>query len=151
MPEYVVVAEGVPFERLRWVIGLQLVAVLMVSSLFMAMGAAVMKLKEAQCLLLHVWMVIVMPMFVWIIIVRDPNGGLATWLSLFPPFIPMLMCLRMSCTSTIPIWQPVLGLLFMLGTTGVCVFAASRVFRIGMLTSGRAPKIGELIRWAIRG
>jgi ABC-2 type transport system permease protein len=84
-------------------------------------------------------------------IVREPHGSFATWFSLIPPFIPMLMCLRMASTSAIPVWQPILGVLLTLLTTAICVFAASRVFRIGMLTQGRAPKLNELIRWAITG
>ena len=141
----------VPFDMLPWFVVFQLLAVLMFSSLFMAIGAAVNQLKEAQSLLLPVWILIVLPLFVWLNIVREPTGSFATWFSLIPPFIPMLMCLRMSATSAIPLWQPILGLLLMLVTTALCVFAASRVFRIGMLTQGRAPKLSELVRWAITG
>ncbi len=141
----------IPFEMLPWFIVFQLLAVLMFSSLFMAIGASVNQLKEAQSLLMPIWILIVAPLFVWLNIVREPNGSFATWFSLIPPFIPMLMCLRMSATSSIPVWQPILGLSLMIGTTGLCVFAASRVFRIGMLTPGRAPKLRELLRWALTG
>lgn len=141
----------IPFDMLPWFIVFQLLAVLMFSSLFMAIGASVNQLKEAQSLLLPIWLLIVTPLFVWLNIVRDPNGSFATTFSLIPPFIPMLMCLRMSATSAIPVWQPILGLLLMLATTLLCIFAAGRVFRIGMLTQGRAPKVSELVRWAING
>jgi len=145
------VTDAVPFAIMPWFIVFQLLAVLMFSSLFMAIGAAVNQLKEAQSLLLPVWILIVAPMFVWFNIVREPNGGFATGISLIPPFIPMLMCLRMSCTSTVPFWQPALGVLIMVGVTSLCVLAASRVFRIGILAQGRAPKLGQLIRWALSG
>ena len=135
----------VPFEILPWFVVFQLLAVLMFSSLFMAIGASVNQLKEAQSLLLPVWILIVLPLFVWLNIVREPTGSFATWFSLIPPFIPMLMCLRMSATSAIPLWQPILGLVLMLVTTALCVFAASRVFRIGMLTQGRAPEVGRAV------
>lgn len=140
-----------PFDMLPWFVVFQLLAVLMFSSLFMAIGASVNQLKEAQSLLLPIWVLIVAPLFVWLNIVRDPSGSFSTWLSLIPPFIPMLMCLRMSATSTIPLWQPILGLVLMLATTLFCVFAAGRVFRIGMLTQGRTPRLGELLRWAFTG
>ena len=141
----------VPFDILPWFVVYQILAVLMFSSLFMSIGAAVNQLKEAQSLLLPIWILIVLPLFVWLNIVTNPTGSFATWLSMIPPFIPMLMCLRMSATSSIPTWQPVLGLVLSLATTALCVFAASRVFRIGMLTQGRAPKMSELVRWAITG
>ncbi len=151
LAKYNDVLDVVPFQILPWFVVFQVLAVIMYSSLFMSIGAAVNQLKEAQSLLLPVWILIVIPMFVWINIVREPNGSFATWFSLIPPFIPMLMCLRMASTSAIPVWQPILGLLLMVATTAVCVFAASRVFRIGMLTQGRAPKLNEIIRWAITG
>ncbi len=141
----------VPFDILPWFLVYQVLAVLMFSSLFMSIGAAVNQLKEAQSLLLPIWILIVLPLFVWLNIVQAPTGSFATWFSMIPPFIPMLMCLRMSATSAVPLWQPVLGLVLSLATTALCVFAASRVFRIGMLTQGRAPKFSELLRWAITG
>jgi len=145
------VLDAVPFDILPWFVVFQLLAVLMFSSLFMAIGSSVNQLKEAQSLLLPVWILIVAPLFVWFNIVREPTGSLATWLSLIPPFVPMLMCLRLSATSAIPLWQPIVGLMLMLVMTLLCVFAAGRIFRIGMLAQGRAPKLSELLRWAISG
>ena len=98
-----------------------------------------------------IWMLIVLPMFVWFNIVREPNGSLAVGMSFIPPFTPMLMCLRMAATTAIPLWQPLAGFVIMLATTGLAVFAAGRIFRIGMLSQGRAPRLGELIRWAVTG
>ncbi len=141
----------IPLDILPWIVVFQLLAVLLFSSIFMAIGASVNQLKEAQSLLLPVWILIVGPLFVWLNIVRDPLSSFATTFSLIPPFIPMLMTLRMSATSAVPTWQPAVGLVLMLAMTLLCVFAAGRVFRIGMLAQGRAPKLSELIQWAIKG
>jgi ABC-type Na+ efflux pump permease subunit len=148
---YKEVIDVVPMHLLPWFIAFQVLAVLMFSSLFLAIGSTVSQLKEAQSLLMPVWILIVTPMFVWFNIVREPNGGLATTMSFIPPFTPMLMCLRMAATSTVPLWQPIAGLVLMMITTCLAVFAAGRIFRIGMLSQGRAPKLTEMARWAITG
>ena len=144
-------ADAVHFEMLPWFLAFQILAVLMFSSIFLAIGASVNQLKEAQSLLMPVWIVVVLPMFVWLNIVREPNGSFATWFSLVPPFIPMLMCLRLAVSTAVPAWQPVAGVAIMVVVTALCVFLAGRIFRIGMLVQGRAPKLTELIRWAVAG
>jgi hypothetical protein len=63
----------------------------------------------------------------------------------------MLMLLRQSSPGGVPFWQPLVGLAGMLLFTWVAVFAAARVFRIGLLAQGKAPGLGTMLRWAIRG
>jgi ABC-2 type transport system permease protein len=82
---------------------------------------------------------------------REPTSSFATWMSFVPPATPTLMVLWMSVSSDIPLWQPVLGVLILMLTTGLCVFAAGRIFRICILAQGRVPKFKQLIRWILMG
>lgn len=143
--------DRLPVDLVPWFIVFQVLGVLFFAAIFMAVGASVSQLKEAQSLLLPVWMLLMSPMFIWFMVIRDPNGGLATWFSFFPPATPTMMMLRMSTSATIPIWQPVLGLLILLVSTLIGVYVASRIFRVGLLWQGKAPRINELLRWAFRG
>jgi ABC-2 type transport system permease protein len=134
-----------------WFLAFQILAVLMFGSLFMAVGAACNQLKEAQSMLLPLWLIMMLPMFVWFQVVGDPTGSFATWLSFVPPGTPLLMVLRLSSSAAVPWWQPALGIVVMLAATWLCVFAAARVFRIAILAQGKTPRLVELLRWAMRG
>ena len=102
-------------------------------------------------MLLPVWMLLMAPMFIWIFIVQDPNGSVATWFSLIPPVTPTTMLLRMSTGQTIPIWQPILGVVLTSLATVFVVMLAGRIFRVGILWQGKTPKLSEIIRWGLRG
>jgi ABC-2 type transport system permease protein len=141
----------VPLRIVPWFIVYQILAVMLFGSIFMAVGAAVNQLKEAQSMLMPIWLLMMFPIFVWLQVVRDPMGSFAIWLSFIPPGTSLMMVLRMGSTAAVPLWQPLLGILVMLAATLVCIFAAARVFRIGILAQGKSPKMGELLRWAIRG
>jgi ABC-2 type transport system permease protein len=94
---------------------------------------------------------VLIPLFIWFPVLQDPLGGFATVASLVPPFTPALMTLRLASPASIPLWQPAAGmvgvLLFTLGT----VWAGARVFRVGLLMQGAAPKLGTMLRWVLRG
>ena len=59
--------------------------------------------------------------------------------------------LRQATLSTIPAWQPWVGLAGVAAFTLLCVWAGGRIFRVGILMQGKAPKVGELIKWVFRG
>ena len=134
-----------------WFVVFQALAVLMFGALFVAIGAACSDMKEAQSMLMPVWIVICIPMFVWFVVVREPASTFSTVLSLVPPATPMLMMLRTAAMPNIPLWQPLLGVVLVLLTTVFCIFVAGRIFRVGILMQGKGAKFTEMVRWALRG
>lgn len=140
-----------PFHLVPWFIAFQVLGVLFYAAIFLAVGASVSQLKEAQSLLLPVWMVLMLPLFVWLLIVRDPNGPLAFGLTFFPPSTSTTIILRLATGQTIPLWEILVGLVLMIVATTIVVALAGRIFRVGILWQGKVPKLSELARWAFFG
>lgn len=141
----------VPLRVVPWFLVYQVLAVMLFGSMFMAVGSAVSQLKEAQSMLMPLYMVMMIPLFVWLVLVREPLGSLATWLSFFPPATSLVMVLRTAATAAVPWWQQAVGILVLLATTLLVVFLAARIFRIGFLARGKTPKLTEILRWAVHG
>jgi len=140
-----------PGHLVWWFVVYQSLAILLYGSLFMAIGAAVSDIKEAQSLMTPVTLICVAPMFVWLNVVKEPSAPFSVAASLFPPATPMLMILRQSVPPGVPAWQPAMGVALVLLTSLLCVFAAGRIFRVGILMQGKGAKLGELLRWVVRG
>jgi ABC-2 type transport system permease protein len=144
-------AEALSPGLLVWFVLYQALASLMFGSLFIAVGAACTDLKETQNLLWPVMLLACLPMFVLGSVLTEPNSPVAVGLSFFPFATPMLMVTRMAVPPGIPWWEPVLGIVVVLATTMLCVWAAGRIFRVGILMQGKGAKLGEMVRWVLRG
>jgi ABC-type Na+ efflux pump permease subunit len=140
-------AEYIPTALLAWFLAYQLLAALMFGSLFIAVGAACTDMKETQNLMWPVMLLAIMPMFFLGSILQEPNSMVATGLSFFPFATPMLMIMRQSVLPGVPSWQPVVGIVLVLATTLFCVWAAGRIFRVGILMQGKGAQLGDLLRW----
>jgi ABC-2 type transport system permease protein len=141
----------VPAWLIAWMLVFEVLACLLYGAIFIAIGSACTEIKDAQSLLLPVMLVLVMPMMVWFNVVQEPLGQFAVWMSLFPPATPMLMLLRLAATPMVPWWQPALGMVLVVVSAVVCMWAAGRIFRIGLLAQGKAPRLHELVRWIATG
>jgi len=148
---YLDFADYIPFHVLPWFFGYMTAAIVLFGSLMIALGSSCNDLKEAQSLMMPIWMLVMFPMFIWILVVKEPLSGFATWMSLVPPFTPILMLLRQSTPAGIPAWQPWAGLVGVALFTVLCVWAGGRIFRVGILMQGKPPKPADLLRWAIKG
>jgi ABC-2 type transport system permease protein len=133
-----------PMRVLPWFIVFQILGVLFFSSIFVAIGASVKELKEAQAMLMPVWIVLLIPMMVWIVVLRDPAGALGVGLSLFPPSAPMINVLRLGSDVQIPIWQPLLGMVFLLLSTLAVIWMAGRIYRASLLRSDSVKSLAQL-------
>ncbi len=142
---------SLPLDMIPWFVLFQILGVLFFASIFLAVGSAVSQLKEAQSLLLPVWMMLMIPMFVWFQIVREPNGPLAVALTFVPPATPSMIVLRMATGAPIPLWQIFLALAVLAVATWLCVTLAGRIFRVGILWQGKTPRFSEMLRWGLGG
>jgi ABC-2 type transport system permease protein len=143
--------EHLPPSLIAWFLVYQTLGVLMFGSLFIAVGAACTSAQETQSMLLPVMLLAMLPMFVLTNVIMEPDGPLATGASLFPTAAPMLMVARLSVSPGLPLWQPLLAVALVLLTTALCVWAAGRVFRVGLLVQGQAAGFREMLRWVWRG
>jgi ABC-type Na+ efflux pump permease subunit len=124
-----------------------LIAFLTLGSLMMAAGAAVNDMREAQSMQAPLIWVLILPWFLWSPILNNPNGPIAVTASFLPPLNTFAMLLRLASTSPPPAWQVWLSIA--IGGAGVlgAVWFTSKVFRIGILTFGKAPNFRTLIKW----
>lgn len=140
------IGDQLSWDIMPWFLTFQILGVLFYSSIFLTVGASISDLKEAQSLLLPVWMLIMLPMMVWFVVIRDPNGIVPVSLSFFPPSASMMMILRLATGQTIPAWQPpVAALGLTLATIGVVV-VAGRLYRISLLRTDPVRSIMQLFK-----
>jgi ABC-2 type transport system permease protein len=145
------VAGMIPFGILPWFFAYMVLAILMIGAILASLGSTCNDAKEAQSIAMPSMLPIIMPMFVMVPVIKDPLSGLATGMSLFPVFTPMLMMVRLSTPVSIPAWQPWVGLCGMLAFAVLAVWVGGRIFRVSILMQGKPPSLAALARWAIRG
>ena len=136
------------WSTLAWAVIFFLIAYFTIAALMAAIGSAVNELSEAQTFMAPVMIVMVLPMLLWAPIAENPDGTLATVSSMLPPILPFAMVMRIgSATEPIPIWQMLLSTGLGIASVALLVWAASRIFRVGILMQGKPPSPLELLRW----
>lgn len=148
---YYVMAELVSPVVLTWFVAYLVVGVVLYGAMFIAVGAACSDTRDTQTMLWPVMLLAMLPLFVWFNVAREPTSTFSTVSSLIPTATPMLMILRVAVPPGIAGWQPALGLVLMLVTTVALVYAAGRIFRIGILMQGKGASVRDLARWIVRG
>ncbi|MDE2292435.1 MAG: ABC transporter permease, partial [Elusimicrobia bacterium] len=143
------VGDQVPPQLIAWFLVFQLLALLIYGSMFSAIGAACSELRDAQSLMTPAMFLLIAPMFGWVAVLRAPSGAFARLLSLFPPATPMLMLLRIALPPGPQPWEVGLSVVLTTAFSAACVWAAGKIFRVGVLAQGQAPTLGRIISWVL--
>ncbi|MEM7672000.1 MAG: ABC transporter permease [Verrucomicrobiota bacterium] len=141
----------IPMYLLPWLFIYIILITLMIGSMMAAIGAACSDLKEAQNYMFPALLPVLVPLVLGFVVIREPSSGFSTFVSLIPPFTPMLMMVRQSIPGGSEIWQIILGLLGSGLFTLFVIWVGSRIFRVGILLKGKAPGFSTLVKWAIKG
>jgi len=115
------------------------------AALLCGIGSLCNTLKEAQNLIIPVQLVLFIPLMVMIPIGKDPNGTLAVVMSWIPPFTPFAMMNRAAFPPG-PLTYVFTTLLMLVSIYGA-LYMAGRVFERGILMTGKAPKLTQILRF----
>ncbi|MFN7986035.1 MAG: ABC transporter permease [Thermoanaerobaculia bacterium] len=129
-----------------WFVVFFLLSYLVSVGIYAAGGAIVSSEKEAQQVLTPVVFVLLVPWFLLMPILTSPDSTLSVVLSLVPIYTPMTMFVRI-LVSEPPAWQVALSLLLSVATIAFLLKTTAKVFRAGILATGKRPTIPELWRW----
>ena len=119
---------------------------LIYSALFAAVGSAVDSETEAS----QFTMPITMPLLLTYalsfgVLVNNPHGTVATWLSFIPFTSPIAMLVRIP--FGVPTWQIIVSALLLVGGFILTTWVAARIYRVGILMYGKKASYKELIKW----
>jgi ABC-2 type transport system permease protein len=116
------------------------------SATFAAVGAMSSNEQEARQAQQPVTMLLVASFISMFAMLNDPGSTLSVTLSMIPFSSPIAMPVRWAA-GNLPVSEVALslGILFV-STIGV-TWVASRIYRVGILMTGKRPSIKELVRW----
>jgi len=119
---------------------------LLYSAMFAAIASAVDSETDTQQFMFPITIPLIFSIVIaQSVVLKDPNGDLATWLSMIPFTAPIIMMVRLP--FGVETWQLLLSMLFMIfGFIGV-TWLASRIYRVGILMYGKKPSYKELFKW----
>jgi ABC-2 type transport system permease protein len=116
------------------------------ASMYAAAGASVTSEQEAQQVALPLMLPMFVPMVFIMPILTDPLGSTARTLSMIPLTSPLVMPVRAVATD-VPAVEVLVSLgLLALGTAAV-LWLAGKIYRVGILSTGKKPTLRELVRW----
>ena len=117
-------------------------------ALFAAIGSAVDSETDTQQFMLPMTMPLIFSIAVsFSIVVGDPNGTLATWMSIIPFTSPVTMMVRLPFMGEELNWQIYLSMAIMLISIVATITVAGKIYRTGILMYGKKASYKELAKW----
>lgn len=121
-----------------------------IGAIYASIGALVNNNREGSQLAGWIIFPILIPLFAITIIAENPNGTVAIVMSIFPITAPLAMIMR-SVSTTVPLLELALSIIFTSALVVGALWMAGRLFRVTTLLSGSKPKLKDLPKLLLRG
>ncbi len=121
----------------------------LMAGMMVAIGSTVTEAQEGQQVAGILNMLFTLPYFLVVLIFNNPDGPISIFLTLFPTTAYITITMRWGMTI-LPAWQLAASLLVLVGSALFALWAAARIFRVGMLSYGQRIRLRAIIA-AVRG
>lgn len=135
---------SLPPSFVAWSLAFFVVGYLLFAALLGALGGLAPGTREGNQFVFVAIAPLIIPMLMSSNIIRDPNGDLAVFLSLFPLTSTVTMPTRLAATD-VPIWQLVLGLVLLAVGAYLLVLFAARLVRSDTLLATKRLNLKRVV------
>lgn len=130
-----------------YLVGFFLLAFFLYSTVYAALGAAAEDEQHLGQLGWPVIMFLVIPMIMIGATTSNPDGTVPQILSIFPLTSPIVMFQRLMLGAPAA-WEVALCLVLLVGSIVLVALLAAKIFRVGILMTGKRFSMGEIVKWA---
>lgn len=116
------------------------------AALLGAIGSVCSQERDAQPFLTPISLMVMLPAMLGLALAQNPDHVIARVMSFVPFFTPSLMLFR-TVIQPPPAWEIAATWLTLTASTVGMFWVSSRVFRVGILLTGKRPTIPEIARW----
>jgi len=119
---------------------------LLYAAIFVAFGSLASTEQEAQQMTGYLSMLLMLPIIIAFIATQNPNSPILIVLTMIPLITPQMMFVRLPITTP-PVWEIALSLFILVAAIFIVTWIAAKIFRTGILLTGKRPGLGEIFRW----
>jgi ABC-2 type transport system permease protein len=116
---------------------------LLYAGLMTAVGCTLAEAQEAQQISGMFILPNVVPWWLAVMIIENPNNPVSIALTLFPLTAPSTLAMR-TAFEQVPLWQVVASIALLILSAWGALWLAGRAFRLGMLRYGKRVSLREL-------
>ena len=138
---------NIPPELFVYMLVFFILGFLIYAFMFGAVGSTASKLEDINTSVMPITMLFIIAFFVVMFSMSSGNvdNTLMTVCSYIPFTSPMAMFTRI-CMSTVPLYEILISIAILIGSTIGVGFLAAKIYRVGVLMYGTTPKISNIIK-----
>lgn len=115
------------------------------ASIFGAIGSLIDTDTDGQQFILPATIPIIIAIVAMPVVIENPAGSIAFWLSIIPFTSPIIMMIRIP--FVVPIWELGLSVILMLIAIAFCIWIAAKIYRTAILLYGKRISYKEIWKW----
>jgi len=123
-----------------------ILAFFLYASIYGALGSGAEDDQHLGQLQTPVIMLLVLPLVLVSAMIMNPDGALTVTLSYIPFTAPIVMLLRIIISDP-QLWEILLSVGIQIITIAGMVYLSAKIFRVGVLMTGKRPSLSEIIKW----
>ena len=138
---------NIPPELFVYMLVFFILGFLIYAFMFGAVGSTASKLEDINTSVMPITMLFIIAFFVVMFSMASGSidNTLMTVCSYIPFTSPMAMFTRI-CMSTVPLYEILISVAILIGSTLGIGFLAAKIYRVGVLMYGTTPKLGAMLK-----